>query len=197
MRRLKDFQPVTLHLGGHALTATVAAVDSSRALLHADSPQLPSLHLPARGDLGFAHRGHHVLLVGIVMHEGGQRLSFLPEATGLVPSRRNAPRLALGLPTTLTLPDGTTVVTTTIDVSPTGLLVQAHGLGEPGTVIGVRLQLPGAHGEIATDARVVRTTAEGTGLHLGDLDVPGTATLAALVNEVRLSLAERFSGRRA
>lgn len=194
MRRLRDFQPVSLIHGDDLIHGTVAAVDSGEAILTLDDPAaFPTGRLPMRTKLTFAHAGHVIVLGGLLLERGAEWVRFLPDTDGLVPSRRGTPRLALALTAVAALGDGTTVATHTIDVSVGGALVASRAIGAAGAPITLTLQLPGDNPQLVARGHVVRVIPAGTAVRFALLDASDAALLRALVHDVRRALALRFA----
>jgi hypothetical protein len=198
MRRLRDFQSVTLSLGGVTTGATVSAVDRGVAQLDVhDAGVLAKLRLPMRTELSFVHRGHYVMLAGMLTREGDRRLTFMPDVRGLVPSRRTAARLQVGLAVRATLATGEVVDTKTVDVSASGVLLAHARLGRALDAVQLQITLPGDRGWLKAEGRIVRVGWSETALRFGRMEAADAATLTALVQDVRFSLAQRFTDQRA
>lgn len=198
MRRLRDFQTVTLNVSGVATTATVSAVDSGVAHLDMHDPDLVSgLTLPSPIELSFVHRGHFVMLDGSLVDDGNRWLTFVPHARGLMASRRASPRLQVGLPVRVTRSNGIVVSTKTVDVSASGMLLADAKLGRPLDIVQLQVTMPGDRGVLNGEGRIVRVGWAETALRLGALAPEDAEMLKSLVADVRHTLAQRFSQERA
>ncbi len=198
MRRLRDFQTVTLNINGVTTTATVSANDGGTAHLDMHDATLAArLTLPASVELHFVHAGHYVMLVGTLASEGNPWLTFMPEARGLMASRRAAPRLQVGLPARVTRSSGIVVQTKTIDVSASGVLLADAKLGRPLDIVQLSITMPGDRGTLHGEGRIIRVGWAETALRFGALAPEDAAMLKALVQDVRYTLARRFSEQRA
>jgi hypothetical protein len=197
VRRLRDFQSVTITTNGVTTTATVSAVDRGVAQLDLHDTALASkLTLPASVELNFIHRGHYVLLMGTLATDGDRWFTFMPEARGLVASRRTAPRLQVGLAVRVTRSSGIVVNTETVDVSASGVLLADAKLGRPLDVVQLQLTLPGSRPALVAEARIIRVGWAETALRFTNLSTEGQTTLKALVADVRFTLAQRFTEQR-
>jgi hypothetical protein len=195
---LRDFQTVTLNISGSTTTATVSAVDRGIAHLDMHDPALTSkLTLPAPVEMHFVHRGHYVMLVGTLASEGDPWLTFLPDARGLMASRRAAPRLQVGLPVRVTRSSGIVVQTKTVDVSASGVLLADAKLGRPLDVVRLQITMPGDRGQLQGECRIIRVGWAETALRFGALAPEDAQMLKALVEDVRYTIAQRFSEQRA
>lgn len=197
MRRLRDFQSVTITINGMTTTATVSAVDRGVAQLDLpDTDVVSKLTLPAPVELNFIHRGHYVLLTGTLASDGARWFTFLPEARGLMASRRAAPRLQVGLAVRVIRSSGIVVNTRTVDVSASGALLADAKLGRPLDLVQLHLELPGNRPPLVAGARIIRVGWAETALRFANLSAEDQTTLKALVADVRFTLAQRFTEQR-
>lgn len=197
MRRLRDFQTVTITINGVTTTATVSSVDRGVAQLDLHDADLKDrLSLPATVELNFVHRGHYVLLLGTLADDGDRWVTFMPEARGLMASRRAAPRLQVGLPVRVTRSSGIVVNTKTVDVSASGVLLADAKLGRPLDVVRLHVTLPGNRGPLEAEARIIRVGWAETALRFSNVSAADQTVLKTLVADVRFTLAQRFSEQR-
>ncbi len=197
MRRLQDFQTVTLNIGDLRTTATVASVDRGVAQLEVPEGRLlANIALPAPVELGFVHQGRAVSLSGTLARDGYRWLTFMPQAPGQVPSRRTGARRQLHLAVRVTIPSGATVHTSSMDLSASGVLLAHSRLGRPLDRLGIVLTLPGTLGTVETDARIVRIGWNETALRFSGTCDEDLAKIKVLVEDVRYTLAQRLSAQR-
>lgn len=200
MRRLRDYQPVSINLAHAPVTGIVAAISGDIAYLEVDAQQLPeALVLPSRGEVAFLHDGRPVMLTGMVDRGGSPGvLAFQVRGPGQLRNKRATARLTIELTALVVLPrrhgDGTREVPT-IDVGAGGALLADPSLGAVGDPVDVSIELPGTHDVVVASGHIARVAPMGTGIAFVDIDAADQELLHQLVISVRFELARRFAGR--
>lgn len=193
MRRLQDYQHVTLQVGRGRADGHVVATHGDEAVVRLDRPLGPwATPRPCPARLSFMARDHPVVLDGIVVDDGAQQVRLLGGEGICTPDRRDRPRLAIALAVSLTPPDGGTLETTTVDVSAGGLLVAAPQITGP---VAFALTLPGGH-VVTADAEALARP-NGSAIVFTRIGDDAVRRLSDLVLSVRAALAQRFAERRA
>ena len=190
MRRLRDFQDITLILEGHRAPAIVVATSGDRLWLepHGDA-QLVRAALPASAHIAFAHQRQYVLLAGRAEAHTSGVIMFQTMDRAHVPNVRAQARLPIRLPVRLECA-GTTVTGTTNDLGSGGLHVDARLAGRADDVAQVRIELPDDLADVYATVRIVRADARGTALAFVDLDPAEAERIEAIVIAVRRRIAQ-------
>jgi hypothetical protein len=152
--------------------------------------------LPADAEMSFEHERQIVMLSGTLL--GGDDVSARFRIDDRIAPRelRRFVRLAVSLPVMVTAlrEDGSEAGAAeemrTVDISAGGLMLNRQGMSG---AVRVALDLPGGHGSITADGRVVRNVPAGSGVSFEHLDVETQQRLDAFVLGVRLQLARRFA----
>lgn len=200
MRRLRDFQFVSLSAGESTTGCRVVAVGGDEAVLATDPPGLPGdVALPCRALLGFDTERHPVMLSGMA-DDGpipGTVRFFVTDAIG-VRQWRLSPRLAAAVDIIVAPSSRTTDAAVmarrlqTVDISAGGAFVAGMG-GEAGSTWNVRMTIPGLTTDVECVARVVRATPQGAAVAFEELDPEVGAAIEEVIYTVRLQLARRTS----
>jgi hypothetical protein len=200
VRRLRDYQPVSINLAHAPVTGVVAAISGDIAYLEVDPVQLPeTLLLPARGEVAFLRDGRPVMLTGMV-DRGGRNgvLAFQVRGSGQLRNKRADARLQIELTALVVLPrrpgEGTREVPT-IDVGAGGALLADPALGAAGDLLEVSIELPGTRDVVVASGHIARVTGVGSGIAFDDIDRADRELLQQLVISVRFELARRFASR--
>jgi hypothetical protein len=197
MRRLRDYQQVSVYVGETCVTPRVASVHGDEALLALTSPLAPEAGcLPAPAQLAFDHDGHLIMLTGMLYVEDANALRFVI-ADGVSQSdKRRYVRLAVRLDAEATPLDaggadaGATVRCKTVDVSAGGTLLGCGGLFGP---VRVAIELPGTAGTVEALGNVARSTATESGVRFTQVQPADQALLERFVMTIRRELARRFA----
>jgi PilZ domain-containing protein len=200
VRRLRDYQPVSINLAHAPVTGVVAAISGDIAYLEVDAQQLPeALVLPSTGEVAFLHEGRPVMLTGMVDRGGPQGvLAFQVRGPGQLRNKRANARLTIELTALVVLPSRpgeSTREVPTIDVGAGGALLGDPALGAVGDPVDVSIELPGTRDVIVASGHIARVTPMGTGIAFDDIDPADQELLQQLVISVRFELARRFAGR--
>ncbi len=166
VRRLAEHQEVDLLAGTTRLRCRVVAVTARQAALQpldADDGARRDIDGPA--SLIFGHHGLLVALNGDAhWGEDGDDVRFAVRDGVQVPDQRAAARLRLSLEIAVRPLDGEAFGARLVDLSSGGLSLAGGGLGFPGTELEVTLPLPDREPPLNCRARIVRASAERTGL---------------------------------
>ena len=152
--------------------------------------------LPAEAEMSFEHDRQIVMLSGTLL--GGDDVSARFRIDdGIAPRElRRFVRLAVGLPIEVTplTEDGAAAgpaeVMQTVDISAGGVLLDRKDLSG---AVRVALNLPGGHGTVHANGRVVRNVADGSGVSFDEIDRESQQMLDRFVLGVRHQLAQRFA----
>jgi hypothetical protein len=195
--RPADFQSVNLHVRHARFTARVVHVRGTETTL-ALPRGLPSAArpLPAEAEMAFEHERQIVMLAGTLV--GGDDVSARFRIDdGIAPHElRRFVRLSVGLPVTVTQlrddgrDDGEGQAMRTVDISAGGLMLDAAGLAG---LVRVELELPGGHGSVKANGRIVRAAGAGSGVSFEGIDAGTQQRLDEFVLGVRHQLAQRFA----
>lgn len=193
VRRLRDYQSVTVQLGDEVVAARVAAVQGDEARLTLSEPLPPPVaRLPARGQLAFSAGSHLVMLSGDV-HPGRDPLTihFLVADGVRQADKRRAARLEVALPARIRpVAGGPERATVTRDVSAGGVLLASGGLAG---AVRVEIDLPGDGGTVSASGTVVRSTPLESAVAFVAMDAGDRMTMDAFVTSVRDAVARRFA----
>lgn len=198
MRRLRDYQPVSLYVGDACVTARVAAVHGDEATLALAEIVPPEAgFLPAPTQLAFNHEGHVIMLTGMLYPAPGDDAVRFVVADGVrATDKRRHVRLAVRLSAAATpLADdgsdaGPTVHAETLDVSAGGVRLACGGLSGR---VRVAVELPGTAGTVEGVGVVARSGTAHTAVSFVLLAADHQAVLERFVRVVRAELARRFA----
>jgi hypothetical protein len=198
MRRLRDYQPVSLYVGEACVNARVAAVHGDEANITLTDPMPPDAgFLPAQTQLAFEHEGHLIMLSGMLYPaRTGDPLRFVIADGVRAADKRRHIRLSVSLEAVATPlgedgeAAGPTVQATTLDVSAGGILLACGNLSGR---VRVAVELPGSAGVIETIGTVVRSGETRTAIAFLALPAEDQATLERFVKVVRTEIARRFA----
>jgi hypothetical protein len=192
MRRLKQHQPVEIHLDGEddviacyvlgveGSVATLASLDGGPVTLENSAPAVP-------GYLLFDHSGGKVALKGIAAPDASRpaQLLFVVIDGVQLPERRSAERVEVNAVARLFLPppahDGEYVETPLADLSVSGMRVERRPSLDEHTRYRLALYFGDQPKPIRCDAEVARTTPTHIGMKFVDLEDTDRAILAAIV----------------
>jgi hypothetical protein len=196
VRRLRDYQAVSLYVGDACVAARVASVHGDEACLAAGAPLPPEAgFLPASAQLAFTHDGRLVVLAGELCGDGEALRFVVGDGVRATDLRRHT-RLSVGfaaVATPLTAdgsPAGAGIPTTTLDLSAGGALLACGGLDGR---LRVAIDLPGEGGRIEGVAIVTRAAEDWTAIEFAALPADQRSMLDRLVTSVRTELARRFA----
>jgi hypothetical protein len=200
VRRLRDFQPVSINLAHAPVDGIVAATSGDIAYLEVDPQRLPeAVVLPSRAEVAFLHEARPVMLTGYADRGGGEGLlAFQARGRGQLPNKRANARLAIELTALVVVPGSGSSETRevpTIDVGAGGALLADTTLGAAGEPLELSIELPGTRDVVVAAGHVARVSALGTGVAFDDIDPADQVLLHKLVISVRVELARRFAGR--
>ncbi len=198
MRRLRDFQPVSLHVGAAVVEGRVAGIRGDEALV-TTTGRWPAAagFLPAHASLSFEHGGHQVVLQGD-LHAGGDggALRFIVGDGVRAADQRRHMRLSAALPVLVAPLDGAreAVGAHTVDISAGGMLVAR---GDLRGRLRVRVELPPSaalpHGRmVEAVGDVLRSDAQRTAVAFTHIDADDQLLLGRFVDDVRRALARRM-----
>jgi c-di-GMP-binding flagellar brake protein YcgR len=195
--RPADFQSVNLHVRNARFSARVVHVQGTETTL-AVPRGVPAAArpLPAEAEMSFEHERQIVMLSGTLL--GGDDVSARFRIDDAIAPRelRRFVRLNCTLPILVTpLTDdggeaGPQETMQTVDISAGGVLLDRKGLSG---AVRVDLDLPGGHGSITANGRIVRNVSDGSGVSFDDIDAETQQTLDGFVLGVRHQLAQRFA----
>ena len=198
MRRLRDFQSVSINLAHAPVDGVVAATSGDIAYLEVDPQHLPeAVILPSRAEVAFLHKGRPIMLTGFADRGGADGLlAFQARGRGQLPNKRATARLSIELTALVAVPgkSGSREIAT-VDVGAGGALLDARDIGAAGDPVDLTIELPGTRDVVAASGHVVRVSAVGTGIAFDDIDPADQDLLHRLVLSVRVELARRFAGR--
>jgi hypothetical protein len=192
MRRLNEWQEVSLLVGATQLRCRVVAVNSDEAALQpVVAPRVSRQELEGRASLIFGHKGMLVALKGRA--KWGERdddLRFRVQDGVQLPQQRGASRLRIPLEVNVRV-DGAPepVKARSIDLSATGLSLEGNGFGLPGDLIELELELPDREPPLVCQGKVVRSTIQLTAVAFLGLDNPSKDRVARFVFAVQRMLA--------
>ena len=197
MRRLRDYQQVSVYVAETCVTPRVASVHGDEALLALTDPLPPEAgFLPAPAQLSFDHDGHLIMLTGMLYLEDGNALRFVVADGVRQSDKRRHVRLAVRLDAVATPLDaagadaGSTVQCQTVDVSAGGTLLGCGGLTG---AVRVAIELPGTAGVVEARGTVARSTATESGVRFTQVQPQDQELLERFVMTVRRELARRFA----
>jgi hypothetical protein len=198
VRRLRDFQTVSINLAHGPLDAVVAATSGDIAYLEIDPARAPEAALrPARAEVAFLYDGRPIMLTGVADRAGREGLlAFQVQGRGQLPNKRATARLGIELTALVAVPDrsGSGEVAT-IDVGAGGALLADRGLGRAGEPVELTIALPGTRDVVGASGHVARVSSVGTGVAFDEIEPGDVERLNRLVLSVRIELAQRFAGR--
>jgi hypothetical protein len=189
---------VSLYVGEACVSARVAAVrgDEASVTLTKSLPADAGF-LPAETQLAFEHEGHLIMLSGMLYPaRTGDPLRFVIADGVRETDKRRHVRLSVALDAVATpVGDdgddaGSSVASTTLDVSAGGVLLACGGLSGRVRVV---LELPGSAGTIEAVGTVVRSSQTRTAIAFLALPAEDQAMLDRFVTVVRTELARRFA----
>jgi PilZ domain len=195
--RPADFQSVNLHVRDARFTARVVYLRGSESIL-AFPRGLPAAArpLPADAEMSFEFERQIVMLSGKLL-EGDDVSARFRIDDGIAPRElRRFVRLAVRLPVRVTplLDDareaGAAEEMRTVDISAGGVLLDRQGMSG---MVRVNLELPGSHGHVASNGRVVRNVLAGSGVSFEGIEPDAQKLLDDFVLDMRLRLAQRLS----
>jgi hypothetical protein len=195
--RPADFQSVNLHVRNARFSARVVHVQGTETTLAVPRGMPAAARpLPADAEMSFEHDRQIVMLSGTLL--GGDDVSARFRIDEAIAPRelRRFVRLNCSLPILVTaLNDdgseaGAAETMQTVDISAGGVLLDRKDLS--GTVR-VELDLPGGHGSVTANGRIVRNVADGSGVSFDAIDAETQQTLDGFVLGVRHQLAQRFA----
>jgi hypothetical protein len=203
MRRLSDFQRVTIMLEYTRVVARVVATAGETVWLEIEDDGRDDIveNLPGPAEVGFEHRGQPVLLCGEAHIDASGCVVFRTGDYARVRNMRDDPRVEVSIPVTVTpahvdgTPAGTPRSTQTIDLSASGSSLACTGLGPVGEWVEVRLA-PAPDIEVVCIGRIVRSAPTGTAITFTRIDEASREVLAHLVIELRRRLTRRVLDRR-
>ena len=194
--RPADFQSVNFHVRNARFSARVVHVQGTETTL-AVPRGVPAAArpLPADAEMSFEHDRQIVMLSGTLL--GGDDVSarFRIETPSPRELRRFV-RLNCSLPILVTLLNddgseaGEAETMQTVDISAGGVLLDRKDLSG---AVRVELDLPGGHGSVTANGRIVRNVADGSGVSFDDIETETQQTLDGFVLGVRHQLAQRFA----
>jgi hypothetical protein len=195
MRRLRDYQQVSVYVGEACVTPRVASVHGDEALLALTEPLPPDAgFLPAPSQLSFDHDGHLIMLTGMLYLEDGNALRFVVADGVRQSDKRQHVRLAVRLPALATPLDGeghdagATVTCQTVDVSAGGTLLGCGGLSG---AVRVAIELPGTAGTVQAVGEIARGTPTVTAVCFTQVQPADQVLLERFVMTIRRELARR------
>jgi hypothetical protein len=194
--RPADFQSVNLHVRHARFTARVVYMRGGETTL-AFARGLPAAArpLPADAEMSFEFERQIVMLSGTLLDGDDVSARFRIDAAIAPRELRRFVRLALRLPVRVTplLDDareaGATEVMRTVDISAGGLLLDRQAMSG---MVRVELELPDGHGRVASNGRVVRNDAAGSGVSFEGIEPDAQKRLDGFVLGMRHQLAHRF-----
>jgi hypothetical protein len=192
VRRLREWQEVSLLVGATQLRCRVVAVNAEETALHPIiAPRVSRQELEGRASLIFGHQGMLVALKGhATWGDEGDDLRFRVNDGVQLPQQRAASRLKIRLDATVSREgDAEAVPAQTIDLSAVGVSLAGGGLGVPGDVLDVELELPDHQAPLRCRGKVVRATIELTALTFVGLDRASQERVAAFVFAVQRMMA--------
>ena len=106
MRRLRDFQSVSINLAHAPVDGVVAATSGDIAYLEVDPHHLPeAVILPSRAEVAFLHKGRPIMLTGFADRGGADGLlAFQARGRGQLPNKRATARLSIELTALVAVP---------------------------------------------------------------------------------------------
>jgi hypothetical protein len=152
--------------------------------------------LPADAEMSFEHDRQIVMLSGTLL--GGDDVSARFRIDDAIAPRelRRFVRLNCSLPILVTLLNddgseaGEAETMQTVDISAGGVLLDRKDLSG---AVRLELDLPGGHGSVTANGRIVRNVADGSGVSFDDIETETQQTLDGFVLGVRHQLAQRFA----
>jgi hypothetical protein len=192
VRRLRDYNDVTLILEGRRAPAVVVATAGDRVWLepHRDSQRVEST-LPASARISFAYERQFVMLSGRALRHPTGCIEFRGEDQGRVENVRKTARLAVELPVTITVTGAQPVQTKTVDLGRGGLLAAAPYVAPAGAEATLDIEMPDDVPDVSARGRVVRTAPQGTAFEFLELDAAEADRLETIVIAVRRRIAQR------
>jgi hypothetical protein len=192
MRRLNEWQEVSLLVGATQLRCRVVAVNSDEAALQpVVAPRVSRQELEGRASLIFGHKGMLVALKGRAKWgEQDDDLRFRVGDGVQLPQQRGASRLRIPLEVAVTV-DGAAAPATarSIDLSATGLSLEGAGFGVPGDTLDLEIELPDREAPLRCRGKVVRATIQLTAVAFVDLDPASRNRISRFVFAVQRMLA--------
>jgi hypothetical protein len=195
--RPADFQSVNLHVRNARFSARVVHVQGTETTL-AVPRGVPAAArpLPAEAEMSFEHDRQIVMLSGTLL--GGDDVSARFRIDDAIAPRelRRFVRLNCTLPILVTplnedgAEAGPQETMQTVDISAGGVLLDRKNLSG---AVRVELDLPGGHGSITANGRIVRNVSDGSGVSFDAIDAETQQTLDGFVLGVRHQLAQRFA----
>jgi c-di-GMP-binding flagellar brake protein YcgR len=195
--RPADFQSVNLHVRNARFSARVVHVQGTETTL-AVPRGVPAAArpLPAEAEMSFEHDRQIVMLSGTLL--GGDDVSARFRIDDAIAPRelRRFVRLNCSLPILVTPLDengaeaGPQETMQTVDISAGGVLLDRKDLSG---AVRVEIDLPGGHGSITANGRIVRNVNDGSGVSFDSIDTETQQTLDGFVLGVRHQLAQRFA----
>jgi hypothetical protein len=195
--RPADFQSVNLHVRNARFSARVVHVQGTETTLAVPRGMPAAARpLPADAEMSFEHDRQIVMLSGTLL--GGDDVSARFRIDEAIAPRelRRFVRLNCSLPILVTaLNDdgseaGAAETMQTVDISAGGVLLDRKDLSG---AVRVEIDLPGGHGSVTADGRIVRNVADGSGVSFDAIDADTQQTLDGFVLGVRHQLAQRFA----
>lgn len=192
MRRLRDYNDVTLILDGRRAPAVVVATAGDRVWLepHRD-PQRVESTLPASARISFAYERQFVMLSGRALRHPTGCIEFRGADQARVENARKSARLTVELPVTITIAGAQPVQTATVDLGRGGLLAAAPYVASAGTEATLDIEMPDDVPNVHARGRVVRTAPQGTAFEFSDIDPSEAERLETIVIAVRRRIAQR------
>jgi PilZ domain len=188
---------VNLHVRNARFSARVVHVQGTETTL-AVPRGVPAAArpLPAEAEMSFEHDRQIVMLSGTLL--GGDDVSARFRIDDAIAPRelRRFVRLNCTLPILVTplTEDGAEAgpqeTMQTVDISAGGVLLDRKDLSG---VVRVELDLPGGHGTVTANGRIVRNVTDGSGVSFDSIDAETQQTLDGFVLGVRHQLAQRFA----
>jgi hypothetical protein len=188
---------VNLHVRNARFSARVVHVQGTETTL-AVPRGVPAAArpLPAEAEMSFEHDRQIVMLSGTLL--GGDDVSARFRIDDAIAPRelRRFVRLNCTLPILVTPLDdsgaeaGPQETMQTVDISAGGVLLDRKDLSG---AVRVELDLPGGHGSITANGRIVRNVSDGSGVSFDSIDTETQQTLDGFVLGVRHQLAQRFA----
>lgn len=192
MRRLNEWQEVSLLVGATQLRCRVVAINSDEAALQpVVAPRVSRQELEGRASLIFGHKGMLVALKGRAKWgEQDDDLRFRVGDGVQLPQQRAASRLRIPLDVAVT-PEGAAASRTarSIDLSAVGISLEGAGFGVPGDMLELSIELPDREPPLVCSGKVVRATIKLTAISFVGLDAPARDRVAQFVFAVQRMLA--------
>jgi hypothetical protein len=197
VRRLRDYQRVSVHGTTDSVTARVVSLHGDQVVLDAAGASLDEFDATAEDALlAFDHDGHLITLSGTVFRgDGPGLLRFLCTDGVRLADKREHERLTITLPATATPVDGTVpgpppIATKMLDISAGGVLLEQDGLRD---VVRLAIEIPGSGRTVKAVAVVIRNGVPGSAVMFRTIDPHDQALIQDFIRSVKHALAKRFA----